>query len=417
LGLHLKRTHATQQPRAPLRWSSREAQFQYEIQQSQPIYEVQQAVEFNFIPHIDPGWTIDGNKEMPSSGLRNLPKASDSTASSDTESEDNVSDTSYVDAEPEEEKPIGKVVKGYAGIERRLPTVSGFKFHFLDGFVCHSHDNFHVDPNSPLFIKIHDCRVLSVLGQLYWPGIGIICLLHTVKHILPINHWVTHMQKLHHTKYSGYSLAHLQTMADHVASTHLLSTTELPHEISSPIPIMDSLPVIHHQCPVPRCDKWFSGKQAKYNTDRHIRDNHDTFQTQSSYMQRYAQKLYVYRYPQVVLHTFALPKDWAGVIYHPPVQYPIATEPQADTAPAQAKYLREAGWPTYIRSLHASPRKLVRLVEIPHKGLATHKKRREEQWIENGLHICHKANLVYVKSAMDFAFGKHHNLRKLLVQG
>jgi hypothetical protein len=88
-----------------------------------------------------------------------------------------------------------------------------------------------------------------------------------------------------------------------------------------------------------------------------------------------------------------------------------------DVAPATAKYLQEAGWPAYIGSLHANPQNFVRLVEIPYVGLAACKKREEERWIEKGLYVCHQANFIYVRSAIEFAFRQHHDLWSLLVQG
>jgi hypothetical protein len=45
------------------------------------------------------------------------------------------------------------------------------------------------------------------------------------------------------------------------------------------------------------------------------------------------------------------------------------------------------------------------------------KKHREERWIEGGLLKCHELNFIYVRSAIDFAFVHHRDLRKLLAQG
>jgi hypothetical protein len=342
-----------------------------------------------------------------------------SSHDSDTESGDDEQDSSFIDeGDAEEKESVAKRVKGYAGIKPRIEhtaQLKGFDFHFLNGYVCQSDGDLHVDSHS--LRHLHACRVLSVLDQFYWPGIGIICRQHKVKQIVPIRNWPTHMRNLHLHQLLGCSPTNLQEMANHLMSTHLLSgviDVLLPKDISYPIPILDSLPTPYYVCP--HCSQLFPGP-GRSTVNAHVHDNHGSFQVQLMYEQRYAQRLYIYNCPQGMFHTFTLHRDWAGIVHLPPAQLPTAFQPKPDVAPPEVSYLQETGWPSYIASLHASPRKLVLLVEVPFAGLVKRKKWQEEQWVEEGLWQCHQANFVYIKSAIDFAFSRHRDLRKLLVCG
>ena len=133
-------------------------------------------------------------------------------------------------------------------------------------------------------------------------------------------------------------------MAKHLASTHILSfevDVLLPVEISFALPLLDALPRLFYKCPHSDCTMWYPAKGA---VNVHINKEHGTYRTKSPYRKQYAQRLYVYNYPEIVSHTFILPKDWNSIIYLPPPQiFPTVSQPKLDVAPSEARYLRETG--------------------------------------------------------------------------
>ena len=117
-------------------------------------------------------------------------------------------------------------------------------------------------------------------------------------------------------------------------------------------------------------------------------------------------------------HTIVLPQNWNGIFYLPPTpSFSTSSQPNPMMAPPKGKHVQESGWPSYIASLHAKPKNLVLLAQIPSLELVQRKKNLQEQWIENGLLKCHKANFMYLQSATDFAYKHHHDLVNSLVQG
>ena len=126
------------------------------------------------------------------------------------------------------------------------------------------------------------------------------------------------MKNVHSDRFSGISLAELQRMADHLVSTHPLTYEDdvvLPQQLSSLIPVPDSLPCPLCQCP--ECNTWFvAGSTSAIN--KHIDHNHGRSKWQPTYKQRYGQKFLLYALPMITNHTIVLPQNWNGIFYLPP---------------------------------------------------------------------------------------------------
>jgi hypothetical protein len=143
-------------------------------------------LEINFVPFVDFKWQHAGIE----AGVSELIALNSTLLPDPEDCGDDESDLSYIpeddledDTRPRHHK------KGYTGVKPcQPPTVhsSGFYFTFLNGYVCESDDNVHVNISAGSHWRLHDCCVLAIFDQFYWPDIGILCKQHDIKHIVPM---------------------------------------------------------------------------------------------------------------------------------------------------------------------------------------------------------------------------------------
>lgn len=286
-------------------------------------------------------------------------------------------------------------------------------------------DELHIDPTENPLKLIHDCQTLAALEQFYYPGIGIVCQQHNVPHIVPLEFWQIHMERLHSIyKTIGHHPDLLKQMEDHIRFTHQLATnstddvaTSLPQDIPTALPTPKVPPQLHWGCPSSKCVGFWQPINSNNSKDvvYHIDQIHGYRKRLPIY--QFIQKVFVYRYKSAVYHSFILPGDWNGDTMFP---FTFKNHHVPSTiiraAPANTNFIQEAGWPHYIDSLCAEPHKLTWLVELPSPRLVQIQITSDGEYIESGLLILHKANFTYLRSAIDYAFENHRDLRNLLVQ-
>ena len=270
------------------------------------------------------------------------------------------------------------------------------------------------------------CKVLLYFGMLFLDSMqAIFCPTHHC--FVPMACWAEHVRRSHLDWVSSTKVEECSRMAEHVALSCGLDLKQdvedlqLPDKIDRPLALTVSSVHLSLQCP--KCGCWMAQDQASSQPDRYMRRHLKTSCPEGPWPDDYARiRLAECRWTYRVSisrgksHVFLLPdsEGWDAAIKaeetpqlpgFPPL---VPTDSSFESARVVSQdWPFRLGWTAYDQEISASEHiaALQQLISKPTCGCR--RKIRNQDFLEEGLHLIDHALAQYFKAAMVFIHEKH----------